>query len=138
MPITTLSSLNTSSIGKPDISFTANKLPLSESATPRSTPFDPINATLPSANTSSLILLEALPLNVIYGFIPLPGVPRLIYEADIVGTTTELDTDRLPVINTLPLTSNATDGFIFLIPTNDPELYIDPVVNVVALSNIAA
>jgi hypothetical protein len=61
----TLSSLNTSKIGKPDMSFTANKLPLKESATPSNTPLDPINATVPSCNTSSLIEDVRLPENTI-------------------------------------------------------------------------
>jgi hypothetical protein len=64
-PMNTLSSLNTSNIGNPDISFTANKLPLRLSATPSNTPLDPMNATVPSCNTSSLIEDVRLPENTI-------------------------------------------------------------------------
>jgi hypothetical protein len=64
-PMNTWSSLNTSNIGNPDMSFTANKLPLKESATPSNTPFEPMNATVPSCNTSRRIEDVALPENTI-------------------------------------------------------------------------
>jgi hypothetical protein len=47
-------------------------------------------------------------------------------------------TFRLPDIIALPLISNAAFGVDLFIPTREPELYIEPVVNVVAPSNMAA
>jgi hypothetical protein len=63
LPITTLSSLNTSSIGNPETSLTAIKLPDKLSTTLNSDPELPTNATLPDGCASKRIVLTALPLN---------------------------------------------------------------------------
>jgi hypothetical protein len=61
LPITILSSLNTSNIGNPVMSLTFIKLPLRLSVIPNNVPALPINDTLPSCNTSNLIEDVALP-----------------------------------------------------------------------------
>lgn len=62
-PITTRSSLNTSRIGKPEISLTDMSEPLRLSVMPNKEPDEPMNTIEPSGSTSKRMLDEALPLN---------------------------------------------------------------------------
>jgi hypothetical protein len=61
--MTTLSSLNTSNIGRPEISLTAIKLPDMLSVMLNNDPDVPRKATLPDCNVSKRMLLAALPEN---------------------------------------------------------------------------
>jgi len=131
-PMNTLSSLNTSKIGKPDISFTANKLPLKESATPSNTPFDPINATVPSCSTSNLIDDDALPENTIVALLLVFGDFNIIYD-EVIESVTRSD----PVINMDPVISRVVVGAVFPIPTNPPVLNILDSVSTEPLLNFA-
>jgi hypothetical protein len=131
-PMNTLSSLNTSKIGKPDMSFTANKLPLKESATPSNTPLDPINATVPSCNTSSLIEDVRLPENTIAALLLVFGDFNIIYD-EVIESVTRSD----PVINMDPVISRVVVGVVFPIPTKLPELNILDSVSTEPLLNFA-
>ena len=75
-PITTLSSLNTSNTDNPDTSLTLIKLPLRLSTMSKSEPLLPMNVTVPSCNTSRLMLAEPTLLEKnIFGLL-LPDVAR--------------------------------------------------------------
>jgi hypothetical protein len=131
-PMNTLSSLNTSKIGNPDISFTANKLPLKESATPSNTPLDPINATVPSCSTSNLIEDVRLPENTIVALLLVFGDFNIIYD-EVIESVTRRD----PVINMDPVISRVVVGLVFPIPTNPPVLNILDSVSTEPLLNFA-
>jgi hypothetical protein len=131
-PMNTLSSLNTSKIGKPDMSFTANKLPLKESATPSNTPLDPINATVPSCNTSNLIEDVRLPENTIVELLLVFGDFNIIYD-EVIESVTRSD----PVINIDPVISRVVVGFVFPIPTKLPVLNMLDSVSTEPLLNFA-
>jgi hypothetical protein len=131
-PMNTLSSLNTSKIGNPDISFTANKLPLRLSATPSNTPFDPMNATVPSCSTSSLIDDDTLPENTIVALLLVFGDFNIIYD-EVIESVTRND----PVINMDPVISRVVVGFVFPIPTNPPVLNMLDSVSTEPLLNFA-
>ena len=97
LPITTLSSLNTSNIGRPVMSLTFIKLPLRLSVMPNNVPALPINDTLPSCNTSNLMDEVELPENTIVAFAVELGDFNIIYDDVTVPKVT-----LLAVVNANP------------------------------------
>jgi hypothetical protein len=81
LPITTLSSLNTSRIGRPEMSLTLINEPLNKSEMPNSDPELPMKEMEPSGKTSMRMLDEALPLNTIVGLSPLLLLGVIIMSA---------------------------------------------------------
>ena len=77
-PITILSSLNTSSVGRPDTSLTLNKLPLETSDISNNAPFAPMNDSPPFCNTSSDMLDVKLPENTIAALLLVFGERSII------------------------------------------------------------
>ena len=106
LPITTLSSLNTSSIGSPDTSLTAIKLPDILSTILNKLPDFPRNATEPSFNTSRFTLADpTLLLKNIFGLL-LPDLTRV-----------------MSLVNNEPETSSLPRGVVVAIPTLPPLKY---------------
>jgi hypothetical protein len=77
-PNITRSSLYTSNIGRPEISFTLSKLPVATSDISNNAPFAPMNDSPPFCNTSSDILDVRLPENTIAALLLVLGERSII------------------------------------------------------------
>ena len=98
VPPTTLLSLNTSSIGNPDISFTLNNDPLKLSSTANSEPLVPstLNTTDPAVSEPLLFKFK----NAVGDFVPIPTLPDGVIHILSIGISVELTPVPIFVANT--------------------------------------